>query len=206
MMRAWCGYVKGLRVMSELDPRIARFHADAMGTLESLGDTLEARRVIRERLKELSREKDILPDVDLNRLHTTGSAATILIEGEDGRGALMLLQLPPDAPTPVHNHNSWGVSCVVSGRNRYWRWERLDDGKDANRAEMRLAETHDQEPGDATLWDDPPQDWHAQQGLDGDAYEFVFFGTNPLRRPRAYYDPESHEVTYAFASDMHGEY
>ena len=192
--------------MSEIDPRITDFHANALVALNRLGDTFETRQLIRDRLVLLSREPGILPDIALDRLHTTGSSATILMEGDAGRGALMLLRLPPDAPTPVHNHNSWGVSCVVSGRNRYWRWQRFDSGEDEQHADLRLAETHDQEPGDATLWDDPPQDWHAQQGLDGDAYEFVFFGTNPLLRPRAYFNPETKVITYAFASDLGKDY
>ena len=192
--------------MKSIDNRIAQFHAEAMETLDRPGDTIAARLEIRARLIELAGQPGILPDVALDRLHTTGSSATILFEGEGGRGALMLLRLPPDEPTPVHNHNSWGVSCVISGRNRYWRWERFDDGDQPDRADLRLAETIDQQPGDAMLWDDPPQDWHAQQGLDGDAVEFVFFGTNPLRQPRAYYDPETGIVTHAFASDMASKY
>jgi hypothetical protein len=154
-----------------------------------------------DKLIDLARTPGILPDIELDRLHSTGSSATILHEGRGGVGALMLLRLPPDQPTPVHNHNTWGVSCVVSGRNRYWRWERLDDGSDPDRGELRVAEVKDQQPGDAMLWGDPPHDWHAQQGLESDAFEFVFFGKNPLLLPRAYYDPGTGEIAYAYASD-----
>jgi predicted metal-dependent enzyme (double-stranded beta helix superfamily) len=183
------------------EERIAAFHSRALSLLEADGDTIDTRAAIKSLLVDLATIPGILPDVALDRLHTTGSSATILHEGPDGIGALMLLRLPPDQATPVHNHNSWGISCVVSGRNRYWRWERLDDGEDPDRGDLRLVEVLDQGPGDAMLWDDPPQDWHAQQGLDGDAFEFVFFGRNPLLRPRAYYDPETHVITYAYASD-----
>ena len=192
--------------MNHSDTRIAQFHTEALAILDRLGDTPAARVEIRTRLIALAGQPDILPDIALDRLHTTGTSATILHEGENGRGALMLLRLPPDEATPVHNHNSWGISCVVSGRNRYWRWARFDSGEQPDRADLRLAEVIDQQPGDAMLWDDPPQDWHAQQGLDGDAFEFVFFGTNPLRQPRAYFDPETGVVTYAFASDMATNY
>ena len=77
----------------------------------------------------------------------------------------------------------------------------------ADHADLRLAEVIDQQPGDAMLWDDPPQDWHAQQGLDGDAFEFVFFGKNPLlRQTRAFFNPETGEVTYEYASDIASKY
>jgi predicted metal-dependent enzyme (double-stranded beta helix superfamily) len=150
-------------------------------------------------LQELALQPDILPDVDLAVLHDTGSTATILHQGEDGRGALMLLRLPDDAPTPIHNHNTWGVAAVIQGTNRYWRWERLDDLSDPDRAELQLEEVFDHGPGEYVLWGDPPHDLHAQQGVNGVAYEFVFFGRNPNLQPRAYFDPESGRVTYASA-------
>lgn len=186
---------------SSLDDRIIRFHDTAMNLLESQGDTTGSREEIRRRLVALALEPNILPNLALDRLHTTGSSATILREGTDGRGALMLLRLPAAEPTPVHNHNSWGVSCVVEGNNRYWAWSRHDAGSDHERVDLRLDQTIDQGPGDSMLWGDPPQDWHAQQGIDDDAIEFVFFGTNPLRQPRAYYDPETNLISYAYASD-----
>ena len=70
--------------------------------------------------------------------------------GEDGRGALMLLRLPDDAPTPVHNHNTWGVARVIEGVNHYWRWERLDDLSDPNHADIHLAESSTTAP--ASTW------------------------------------------------------
>lgn len=180
----------------------AQFHADAMQLLAQHGHSCEARTQIRALLERLASQPDILPDVNLERLHTTGSSATILFEGPDGEGALMLLYLPDDAPTPIHNHNTWGVACVAEGTNRYWRWERLDDCTDPSHADIRLVEVFDHTKGQSAEWDDPPQDLHAQQGVDGAAYEFVFFGRNPQLQPRAYFDPDTGDVTYAYATDQ----
>lgn len=113
----------------------------------------------------------------------------------------MLLRLPDDAPTPVHNHNTWGVAVVIEGMNRYWRWERLDDGSDPDRAVLQLGEVVDHGPGEYVRWGDPPHDLHAQQGVDGAAWEFVFFGRNPNHQPRAYFDPDTGQITYASAVD-----
>lgn len=182
-------------------PAIAAFHEQAQDILERLGESAAARAAIQTALQDLALVPGVLPEVALQQLHETGSTATILHQGPDGRGALMLLRLPAEAPTPIHNHNTWGVACVVQGRNRYWNWERLDGGEDPGRAEIRLVEVIDHGPGEAVAWGDPPQDLHAQQGIDEAAYEFVFFGRNPNLQPRAYFDPDTGSVTYAHAAD-----
>ncbi len=180
---------------------IAAFHARALELLDSDDASGGNREEISRLLRELALQPGILPEADLKRLHDAGSTATILHQGEDGRGALMLLRLPDDAPTPVHNHNTWGVAVVIQGENRYWRWERLDDLSDPNHAELRLGEEFVHGPGEYVLWGDPPHDLHAQQGEGGVAYEFVFFGRNPNLQPRAYFDPETGAVRYASAVD-----
>jgi hypothetical protein len=88
---------------------------------------------------------------------------------------------------------------VIEGTNRYWRWERLDNLSDPNHADLRLAEEFLHEPGSTVMWGDPPHDLHAQQGVSGDAWEFVFFGRNPDLQPRAYFDAETGRITYASA-------
>jgi len=178
---------------------IRAFHERALALLDSDEDGKNRPEIAR-LLQELALQPDILPKVELARLHDAGSTATILHQGDDGRGALMLLRLPDDAPTPVHNHNTWGVAAVIEGTNRYWRWERLDDLSDPDHAELHLAEVFDHGPGEYVLWGGPPHDLHAQQGIDGIAYEFVFFGRNPNLQPRAYFDPDTGRVTYASAT------
>ena len=43
--------------------------------------------------------------------------------------------------------------------------------------------------GDVVILPPPPQDIHAQQGLDGTpAYEFVLLGANTMILPRLYFD------------------
>lgn len=179
---------------------IQAFHQQALELLDR-EDTEASRQEIARLLQELSLRPGILPTVALERLHNAATTATILHQGPDGRGALMLLRLSSDQPTPIHNHNCWGVACVVQGRNRYWRWERLDDLADPDHADIRLLEVFDHGPGEYAMWGDPPQDLHAQQGIDEAAYEFVFFGRNPNLQPRAYFDPETGAVTYAAATE-----
>lgn len=184
------------------DQRIQDFHTRALHLLDTDDATGANRQQIALLLQQLALTPGILPEVPLASLHDTGSSATILHQGADGRGALMLLRLPATAATPIHNHNTWGVAVVIQGVNRYWRWERLDDLSDPHQAELHLAEQFDHGPGEFVLWGDPPHDLHAQQGVGETAWEFVFFGRNPNLQPRAYFDPETGAITYASAVEM----
>lgn len=136
---------------------------------------------------------------ELTSLHGSGATSTILAEGPDG-AVLMLARFPSEAPTPVHNHNSWGVAFVVEGRDRYVAWRRLDDGSDPARAQLEIAEERELGPGDFVWFDAPPQDVHSQQGIGDAAWELVYFGRNPNLAARAYFDPASGTVTYASAT------
>lgn len=177
----------------------ARFVNEATAILRQRGVNDDGFGAVAERLRVLAQQPGILSGENLRALHGSGSTATILHEGEDGTCALMLARFPETEPTPVHNHNSWGIACVVQGRDRYLRWERLDDGTDPERAELRLAEERVLEPGDVVWFHEPPHDIHSQQGIGDAAWELVLFGTNPNLRPRSYFDPERGTVAQAGA-------
>src|SRR5688500_6139836 len=134
------------------DGLIEAFHARALALLDGDDASPANRQEIARLLAGLAAQPGIRPEVDLAAPHDAGSTATILYQGGDGRGALMLLRLPDTAPTPIHNHNTWGVAAVIEGVNRYWRWERLDDLSDPNHAELHLAEEFQHGPGEAVLW------------------------------------------------------
>ena len=174
------------------------FVADAETLLRRLGATDDGFAAVAERLRRLAAEPSLMDRADLAGLH--GSAgATILHEGPGGT-TLMLARFPHEQPTPVHNHNSWGVVCVVRGADRYLRWEREDDGADPARARLRLADERTLRAGDVLWFREPPHDIHSQQGIDQPAWELVYFGRNPNTRPRAYFDPEAGTVSYADAA------
>jgi hypothetical protein len=149
-------------------------------------------------LNELAGHAEGLDEERLGGLH--GSAtATIVGRHADG-SVLMLARFPSESATRIHNHNSWGVVCVIRGRDLYQRWERLDDGTDPDRAEVCLVEERTLEVGDVAWFDDPPGDLHAQQGIGDDAWELVYFGRDPSASPRAYFDAPTGTVTYELAT------
>ncbi|TME65134.1 MAG: hypothetical protein E6I51_00905 [Chloroflexi bacterium] len=65
-------------------------------------------------LRELARSRTIQLDRLAAGLHGTATAQTILAS-DDGGLTLMLVRFPHEAATPVHDHRSWGVACVVEG-------------------------------------------------------------------------------------------
>jgi predicted metal-dependent enzyme (double-stranded beta helix superfamily) len=105
---------------------------------------------------------------------------------------LVRARFGPEALTPIHNHGSWGVIGVYQGRDRYQLWRRLDDGHGPGQAAVELVEERVLAAGDVVILPPPPQDIHAQQGLDGEvALEYVLFGRGDIAmtQPRVYFDP-----------------
>jgi predicted metal-dependent enzyme (double-stranded beta helix superfamily) len=105
---------------------------------------------------------------------------------------LVRARFGPEALTPIHNHGSWGVVGVYKGRDRYQLWRRLDDGHGPGEAAVELVEERVLAAGDVVILPPPPQDIHAQQGLDGEAaLEYVLFGRGDIAmtQPRLYFDP-----------------
>lgn len=124
-----------------------------------------------------------------------GQSSAPLYQEENGL-TLMDASFGPEALTPIHNHNSWGIIGVYRGRDRYQVWHRMDAGNGAGEAHIQLVEERILESGDVVILPPPPQDIHAQQGYDGQtAYELVLFGTNPAGKPRLYFEPDQHTAS-----------
>ena len=157
--------------------------------LLSGGVTDASRDAVGRLLAESSREPGFVPDAEMRSLHGGDSTFTILQSDSDGL-TLMLAKFSPDAETPVHDHGSWGIACVVKGRDRY-RHFRLRDGKVERLYEKEL------DVGSFVTWPEPPGDIHSQQGIEGPAWELVLFGKDVTRIPRHYHDLETGKVRTA---------
>lgn len=172
------------------------FVAEAASLIGRLGPNEEALEEIGGALRGLAKQPGLISEERLHDLHGAAAGATILAEGADG-SALMLARFPSEAPTPVHDHDSWAVICVVEGRDLHTKWQRVDDGSVEGRAELRIVEERELEPGDIQFLGEPPDDIHSQQGIDGDAWELVYFGSNPLPKTRTYFDPVAGTITHS---------
>jgi 3-mercaptopropionate dioxygenase len=141
-------------------------------------------------LSKASREPGFVPDLEMKRMHGTDSTAVVLQTDPDGL-TLVLGLFSPKQETPVHDHNSWGIACVVKGQDRYRHWHHDDEGRLKVLYEKVLG------PGNFVVWLDPPHDIHSQQGVGGPALELVLFGKNAMKTPRNYYNPQTGEVRTA---------
>jgi predicted metal-dependent enzyme (double-stranded beta helix superfamily) len=184
---------------NQLHVAVAELMSNAVGSIARLGATESAFREIGELLRGLATRPELFSEERLSALHGSAASATILARDPHGP-VLMLARFDQASPTPVHNHNSWGVLCVARGRDRYIRWELVDDGADPARARVRQAQTRELSEGDIAWFGGPPHDIHSQQGVGGPAWELVFFGRDPNTQPRTYFDVDTGEVTNAGAN------
>src|SRR4029079_17718122 len=100
-------------------------------------------------LAESSHQPGFVTEGEMRTLHRRESSFTLLQREEDGM-TFMLSRFSPDAPTPVHDHKSWGVACVVRGRDRYMHWEIAGDGG------VRVLYEKELGPGSFVTWLRPP--------------------------------------------------
>jgi predicted metal-dependent enzyme (double-stranded beta helix superfamily) len=162
---------------------VADFMAKARELLAG-GVTTENLEAVGRLLARSSHEPGFVTDGEMQSLHGSESSFTILQSDPDGL-TLMLSRFSPEAPTPVHDHKTWGVACVVRGRDRYLHFEPSSEGG------VRVLYEKELGPGSFVTWLDPPHDVHSQQGIDGDAMELVLFGKDVTTVPRNYFDAKS---------------
>ena len=151
------------------------------------GVTSERLERVGELLSRAAQQPGFVTEGKMRALH--GGVATSTILQSDADGLTLMLARFSAVETPVHDHNSWGVACVVRGLDRYRHWRRGEDGR------VEVLYEKDLGPGSFVTWLDPPHDIHSQRGVGGDALELVLFGKNVTTMARRYYDPESGEVT-----------
>lgn len=168
---------------------VADFMARARELLASGVDD-ESLAAVGRLLTEVSRDPAFIPQTELRSLHGGDTTSAVLQTDPDGL-TLMLARFSAQEETPVHDHSSWGVACVVQGKDRYRHWHHDDEGR------LKVLYEKELGPGSFVTWLDPPHDIHSQQGVGGPAFELVLFGKNTMIIPRNYYNPETGEVRTA---------
>jgi len=141
-------------------------------------------------LAEASAEPGFIPQTQMGSLHGGEATSAVLQTDPDGL-TLMLSKFSPQKETPVHDHNSWGIACIVQGTDRYRHWHHDDEGR------LKILYEKELGPGSFVTWLDPPHDIHSQQGVGEPALELVLFGKNVMTIARNYYNPETGEVRTA---------
>ena len=172
-----------------LGSMVADFMARARELLAG-GAGHDAREAVALLLSAESRKPGFVPEAEMQSLHGGDSTFTILQSDADGL-TLMLAKFSALEETPVHDHGSWGIACVVSGRDRYRHYTIDAAGR------VTLLYEKELERGGYVTWPDPPHDIHSQQGIGEPAWELVLFGKDVTNIPRHYHDLETGKVRTA---------
>ena len=96
--------------------------------LLSKGADESSRQAVGRLLAAESARPGFVPDAEMRSLHGGESTFTILESSPDGL-TLMLAKFSAEEETPVHDHGSWGIACVVRGRDRYRHYRTDEPGK-----------------------------------------------------------------------------
>ena len=92
-----------------------------------------------------------------------GIAQYALYRADDGSLCLFSLVVPAGASTPVHDHLAWGIVGIYRGRQDETIYERLDDGSDEGKADLRLATRRTLNTGEFYTLLPPAEDIHYVQ-------------------------------------------
>ena len=157
---------------------------DDIRRIESeLGVTRQAVEAIRDRLVELSSQRELFPLDDFpppDDDHARNSFLYRLAQDDDDRFALYAQASRGQVETPVHNHTTWAVVVGFSGQEHNRFFERTDDGVTQVSDHMVQAGT-----GVAML----PDDLHSIH-IDAPALNFHCYGLALERlEHREYYNP-----------------
>jgi hypothetical protein len=151
---------------------------DALALLGRFGPTDEGFQAIGGLLRSLARRPEIAGLIAAQEPYAAIFSSLVLAEHDFGP-ALMLRRIPSGRATPEAKGLTWGIACVVKGRNRFSTWRRqFFDGELIRVGEVDLT------PGDFVYFHEPPRDLHSEQGISGPAWEIVLYGRNPAVQRR----------------------
>lgn len=174
---------------------IGTFVEDARRVLGNDGDDRE--RVVAELTPLVERVlwDDGLFDERFRAEPENGRPRYVYHSAPDGSLQVYVVEFAPGQPTPVHDHVTWGLIGVCGGRQRTGRYERIDDGSDPHRADLKLLSDEVLERG-AVYPLLPPNDIHRIETVgDAPSYSLHVLGVDLGRQKRNIFDPETGEVT-----------
>lgn len=133
-------------------PRLRRFIAAVDDARRATGDPRATVDRIRPLVAALLAEPDWLPPRYQEPASESGMGRGIgmwlLYRAGDGGLAFSSLVVPAGMQTPVHDHLAWGVVGLYRGEQEEEVFARRDDGADAGRADLTLAQRHHLRPGE----------------------------------------------------------
>jgi 3-mercaptopropionate dioxygenase len=119
-----------------------------------------------------------------------------LYRAEDGSLCLFSLVVPAGAATPVHDHLAWGLVGIYRGRQDETVYRRLDDGRDAAKADLEIAKRQELGPGEFYPLLPPADDIHYVRTIsEGVSISIHLLANDTACVWRHRFDPDSGAVT-----------
>ena len=123
-----------------------------------------------------------------------GRYSYTFFQAEDDGLSITAPVFQPGRPTPVHDHLTWGVIGVYSGRQKTTRYRRLDDGTREGHAELELMSDEVLGRG-ATYPLLPPDDIHRIEAVGHEpAASIHVLGADLRHQSRHIYHPDEGTV------------
>lgn len=168
---------------------VAAFARDVENIIAAEQDRQQAVAHIRPLLAQLLAQTYLL-DEHYRAADEDGRARYHYYRSADGRLTIGGPVFEPGHPTVVHNHNTWGLIGIVSGRQRTTRYARTDDGSIAGRA--TLVPTSDEVLGPGSIYALlPPDDIHRIEALDAPSLSIHVLGVDLTKQHRQFFDLET---------------
>ncbi len=134
-----------------------------------------------ERLRELAKRDDLL---SFGRPigYTDASQFNWVLYREHPDILLVMVGWVPGYRSPVHEHGDYyPIGVGYRGHDRWDVYERIDSGKVAGYADLRLIEQWHVTPGELVYLPPPPRSIHSHNIVSSDmTYELLFFSTPAL--------------------------
>jgi 3-mercaptopropionate dioxygenase len=108
---------------------------------------------------------------------------------------IYVVEFVPGMPTPTHDHVNWGLIGVCGGKQLTTLYERVDDGKDPEFAQLKLMEHRVRERGEVHSLV-APRDIHRIETVGNEpSYSLHVIGGNLTRSHRNIFDVETCRIT-----------
>lgn len=145
-------------------PEIRTLIDETRRLIREIDDTATRVEALKPAFAHLLSAEGWLPDEygapDLTSGMGSGIGQYALYRAEDGSLTLFSLVIPAGAETPVHDHLAWGLIGVYRGNQHETVYRRIDDGADADRADLEVTRAHTLDTGEFYALLPPRDDIH----------------------------------------------
>jgi predicted metal-dependent enzyme (double-stranded beta helix superfamily) len=168
---------------------VEAFAREVERIIGATSDRRQAAEQIRPRLARLLEHVNLL-DERYHMRNAEGRDRYEYFRSADGRVMISGPVFEPGRPTFVHNHNTWGVIAICTGKQRTKRFIRTDDGATPGKAS--LAQTSDEVLGPGSIYFLlPPDDIHQIEAVDEPSLSIHVLGIDLTKQHRQFFDVEA---------------